>query len=283
MASVRSVPAIGGSLVELRPGRTLNIAARPGTGDVTVFFCHGGGGNKEHWRFAWDALGAAGYGLVAWDGLGHGTSPRPRDTAAYSGTASLADYAAVVARYRTARTVLVGHSFGARQTLVYLDDLARQERLGEIDRAVLVAPAPILPPGTGVGIVRVINALPMPVLSLLRPVLSRGFRKRAWHPDTDPATVAGEERMASRNSLFAIRAVLTQPAPLPIERLAGLDLPVLVIGGEADGIVSRAATGAIVAALPRATLLVMAGAAHQVMMEQPDRTSRAIREFVDGG
>ncbi len=275
--------AIGGSLVEIRPGRVLSVAARPGAGhaEATIFFCHGGGGNKEHWRFLWAACVAAGYGVVAWDALGHGASPRTRSHADYGGAPMLADYRAIVARHRTARTVLVGHSFGGRQTLVYLDELARQGRLGEVERAVLVASAPVALHERG-GSARLFKTLPLPVLSLLRPILSRGFRKRGWHPDTDPALVAGEERVASRNSMFVLRAMLTQPAALSMARLAALDLPVLVLGGDADGIVPRQETEAIAAALPRASLRIVTGAAHQIMMEQPDVTSRAMLEFIDG-
>ena len=276
--------AIGGSLIEIRPGRVLSVAARPGIGraETTIFFCHGGGGNKEHWRFLWAACVAAGHGVVAWDALGHGTSPRTRSRADYAGGPMLADYAAMVARYRTARTILVGHSFGARQTLVYLDELARQGRLGEVERAVLVASAPVELHDGGGGVAWLFKTLPLPVLSLLRPVLSRGFRKRGWHPDTDPALVAGEERVASGNSMFVLRAMLTQPAALSMARLSALDLPVLVLGGDRDGIVPQAVTEAIAAGLPRATLRIVTGAAHQIMMERPEETGRAMLEFIDG-
>ena len=284
MTSPEAVAAIGGSLVEIRPGRVLSVASRPGGGraETTIFFCHGGGGNKEHWRFLWAACVAAGYGVVAWDALGHGASPRTWSRADYGSAPMLSDYRAVVARYRTARTVLVGHSFGARQTLVYLDELARQGRLGEVERAVLVASAPVELQERGAGLARLFNILPLPVLSLLRPILSRGFRKRGWHPDTDPALVAGEERVASRNSMFVLRAMLTQPAALSMARLAALDLPVLVLGGDADRIVPQAVTDAIAAELPRATRRIVTGAAHQIMLERPDETGRAMLEFIGG-
>ncbi len=282
MPAPGAVAAIGGSPVEIRPGRVLSVATRTGAGraESTIFFCHGGGGNKEHWRFLWDACVAAGYGVVAWDALGHGASPRPRARAAYGGASMLADYRAVVARYRTARTILVGHSFGGRQTLLYLDELARQGRLGEVERAVLVASAPVELHERGGGVAWLFKTLPLPVLSLLRPILSRGFRKRGWHRDTDPALVAGEEQVASGNSMFVLRAMLTQSEALSMGRLAALDLPVLVLGGAADGIVPQAVTDAIAAGLPRATLRIMAGAAHQIMMEQPDDTARAMLEFI---
>ncbi len=284
MPAAGVVAAIGGSPVEIRPGRVLSVATHPGAGraEATIFFCHGGGGNKEHWRFLWAAGIAAGYGVVAWDALGHGASPRPRSRADYGSAPMLADYRAVVARYRTARTILVGHSFGGRQTLLYLDELARQGRLGEVERAVLVASAPVELHEGGGGVAWLFKKLPLPVLSLLRPILSRGFRKRGWHPDTDPALVAGEEQVASGNSMFVLRAMLTQSAALSMARLAALDLPVLVLCGAADGIVPQVVTDAIARALPRATRRIVAGAAHQIMMEQPDETGRAMLEFIDG-
>ncbi len=220
--------------------------------------------------------------MGAWDALGHGASPRTRSPADYGSVPMLADYRAVVARYRTARTVLVGHSFGARQTLVYLDELARQGRLREVEHAVLVASAPIELNERSGGLARLFTILPLPVLWLLRPVLSRGFRRRGWHPDTDAALVAGEERVARRNSMFVLRAMLTHPSALSMARLSALDLPVLVLGGDRDGIVPQAVTEAIAAVLPRATLRIVTGAAHQIMMERPEETGRALLEFIDG-
>jgi lysophospholipase len=57
------------------------------------------------------------------------------------------------------------------------------------------------------------------------------------------------------------------------EKLAKVDLPILIIGAEKDRLVSAAAIREAVAALPRAELLMMPDAAHEIL-----RDTDAVRE-----
>ncbi|NIE89092.1 alpha/beta fold hydrolase, partial [Burkholderia sp. Tr-860] len=178
--------AVAGTPVQVRPGRILNLAHhRPAAGahaDTVLFFAHGGGGNKNQWRHLWRSFAAAGYTLVAWDFLGHGDSPRPDPRlGAYRGDETLADYLAIVERYRGRRNVLVAHSLGTGSTLALLERLASRGRLREVDAALLLGTqlaraVPRRPP-----------RLPGWALEWLKPLFARRFRRLAWHPGADPA------------------------------------------------------------------------------------------------
>ncbi len=164
----------------------------PHAGTV-VFFPHGGGGNKNQWRRQWRTFGDAGYGLVAWDFLGHGDSPRPHaGGGAYHGEETLRDYLALFHRYKGTHNVLVAHSLGTGSTLALLERLAGLGRLHEVSGALLLGTQLARP---------VSRQSPLPgwLLEWIKPVFARRFRRLAWHPDADPALVAYDSPIARRN------------------------------------------------------------------------------------
>lgn len=268
---------LGGALREARPGRQLHVATRDVGADTTLFLIHGGGGNKEQWRFQWRALQDSGCNLVAWDALGHGASPRPHDPSCYHGGELLEDARALFGRHATARNLVVAHSYGARITLA----LALDPPPGvAIDGLVLVGPAPIGRLGTGRLFGGLLGRLPLPLLELARPLLARGFARRAWHPDADPALVRAEQRATRGNRLSMMQAMLAQPPAVAADRLATLRMPITVLGGEQDGIVPIRTVAELVGLLPGAELLRIDRCGHQVMLEQPDATTGAIRAML---
>ena len=269
MASgVTAVETVTGELVEIRPGRRISLAVAEGSG-ATVFLCHGGGGNKDQWRNQWKALTAAGVRVVAWDNVGHGSSPQPAVRALYRGEEFVADLAELVARYGQGKIVLAGHSYGTRQILSLLALYARTRELGRISSAVLYAP----PPAGGSLGVGPIAWLPPLILEWLRPTLSRRFRDLAWHPDTDPALIDYEESLTRRNSLYMTQALLTQAVQVSDEDLARLDLPIAILAGAQDQLTPPAFAERLAASLPQATLEIVERSGHQIMLEQPERAT----------
>jgi pimeloyl-ACP methyl ester carboxylesterase len=265
-------------LREIRPGRVISVSHAPGHPDsrLTIFLCHGAGGNKNQWRFLWQPLAAAGHRLVAWDCYGHGASPQPRRRAAYAGAALVEDYRAVFESYATSRNLLVGHSYGTRLTLAVLADLTRIDRLDRVAGALLLGPpAPAMELGGGP-----MAYLPAFVLEWLRPRLAEGFRRLAWHPDCDPALIDYEEAATQRNSLFMMKALTTQAAILDPARLAALALPVTILAGEADRLTPPSGAELLAAALPQAELQVIARSGHQIMLEQPAAVLRVLDTMI---
>ncbi len=267
---------VSGELREIRPGRLTSIRHAPGApdADLTIFLCHGAGGNKNHWRHVWLALEAAGYRHVAWECYGHGESTQPRRSSAYAGAALVADYRAVFDIYATDRNLLVGHSYGTRLTLAVLDGLSAEGKLDQIAGALLLGP----PPPS----VRLIGGpmkyLPAFVLEWLRPRLAEGFRKLAWHPDCDRALIEYEDAATERNSLFMMQALMTQAVQLDPARLAALDLPVTTLAGGADRRTPPAGARQLAEALPQAQFHLIERSGHQIMLEQP----AAVLNFISG-
>ena len=265
---------LGGILEEVRPGRRLHVAALDVDADTTLVFVHGAGGNKEQWRFQWRALHGSGCNLLAWDAAGQGRSPRPDEPAGYVGAELVADARAILDRRATARTILVAHSYGARIALALLLQGV------PIDGLVLVGPAPPGPLSGRNLIGGLLGRLPLPLLELARPLLARGFRRRAWHPDADPGLIRAEQRAARGNRLSMMQALLSNAPPVDPDRLRALHLPVLVLAGAQDGIVPFDAIARLAGSLPGAELRTIDRCGHQIMLEWPEETERAIRDVL---
>ena len=269
---------IPGSLHEIRPGRLISLGLAPGAAeaDLTIFLCHGAGGNRNQWRHLWRALDAAGHRLVAWDAYGHGESPQPRRRGAYAGSAFVEDYRALFDTYATRRNILVGHSYGTRLSLALLDGLAADGRLGLVSGALLLGP----PPPEVALIGGPMRYMPAFVLEWLRPRLAEGFRKLAWHPDCDPALIAYEEQQTLRNTLFMMQAMMVQAVQLDPARLKALDLPVTILAGDADGLTPAAGARLLAEALPQAAFHLVESCGHQIMLEQPTLTLRHLQALI---
>ncbi|MCA8251197.1 alpha/beta hydrolase [Burkholderia multivorans] len=267
---------VKGARIEVRPGRTLNVAHReapagsPHAGTV-VFFAHGGGGNKNQWRYQWDALAADGYELVAWDFAGHGESPTPPPASgAYRGEQTIADYRALFDRFKGKRNVLVAHSLGTGSTLAVLDRLSSEGRLHEVDAALLLGtqlgrPQPRSP------------ALPIWLLEWLKPWFARGFRRLAWHPDASRVLVDYESKIARRNRMAIFRALIQDVPWANPAGLSRLDLPVVVLSGDSDGLTPAEGGRALALALPAASFEIVGRCGHQLMLERPDVVTGALR------
>jgi pimeloyl-ACP methyl ester carboxylesterase len=63
--------------------------------------------------------------------------------------------------------------------------------------------------------------------------------------------------------------------------MAGIDVPVLLIGGEDDRLVPVAAMRQAAARNPRWESVILPGVGHTPMLEVPDATTAAIRDWLD--
>ena len=270
----KDLPIVRGDLLAIRPHRILSIAHHRGTTqpDTVVFFCHGAGGNKDQWRLQWQALKVEGYSLVAWDLMGHGDSPRPRDDQAYAWSELVADYLAILQRYAGARNVLVAHSFGTGLSLSAL----LTKPVVPINAALLLG-SRLHRPQVGGGLM----SLPAWILEWLRPLLAKGFRERAWHATADRALVAYEEKLTERNRLHMFKA-LTKNAEWPdAELIPTLVLPVSVLAGDSDGLTPASGGQDLAGQLPNADFQVLEACGHQLMLEKPDAVLKAFNKLLE--
>lgn len=260
---------VRGQPVEVRPGRSLNLAQRiVAEGAPTLFFAHGGGGNKDQWRFIWQDPRLAGYNLVAWDLLGHGASETPRRAAAYAWDELVADQLAILERFAGEQNILLAHSFGTALTLSALVKLQERQQLQRVS-GVLLLGTQLQSPRGGSPLLK----LPSWLLELIRPVLSKGFRNAAWHPDTDPALIAYEEKLTERNRLHVFKALLSQTRWIPEEQLAQLNVPIQILSGESDRLTPPEGGRALHEKLPGSHFAILDRTAHQLMLERPDLVS----------
>lgn len=271
------LPRVRGQLIEVRPGRRLSVAVQPGSHepDTVVFLGHGSGGNKDQWRELWPSLREQGYTLVAWDLLGHGDSDKPHDTSAYAWEALVADQVALLQRHAGRRNLVVGHSYGSGLAMSTLLELPRQLPHVRIDGALLLGSLLQRPAGRG-GLL----GLPTWLLKLLRPILAKDFRARAWHPLADPALIEYEEGLAQRNRLDVFKALMNSASWPEPEALAGLDLPVQVVSGDSDGLTPASGGEALARELPRAQFQVLAQCGHQLMLERPAQVLEAFERLL---
>ncbi|NKZ15624.1 alpha/beta hydrolase [Mycolicibacterium septicum DSM 44393] len=249
--------------------------ADTGSGSVLVF-THSWGLNSGQWDQIVEQLVRNGFRCVSYDRRGHGSS------GAYDGewTVDLLadDLAALFAHLELDDVTLVGHSLGCGEIVRYLS----RHGVRRVNRVVLVAPQlPMVvktednPDGVDEAILEGMTAeLERDVRQWCVDNAAPFFGDHAVSPevvewtvdqvaDLPVATVVATQRMGAYTDYRA--------------ELAGLDLPVLVIQGDADASTPIELTGRrTVALLPNAELVEIPGAAHGLYVTHADRVIEAI-------
>jgi pimeloyl-ACP methyl ester carboxylesterase len=281
----------------------------PADAPVTIVFCHGYTLSQDVWHYQRQALAAEPARLVFWDQRGHGRSGRGDPEHSTIGQVG-ADLAAVLAATVPAggRVLLVGHSMGA-MTIMALARL-RPELFGpgsagpQVIGTVLIAtaasgidPAHWLPAP-----LRLVARQAAP--SVLRSVsrgraaaaVERGRRAAGdvaflstryfafGDPHVSPAVVDFLERIIRATPVEVVAEFYLALAEHDEEAaLATLGRqPCTVLIGERDRLLPARRTGKLAAAIPGATLVLVPGAGHLVILERPDVVNDAIRALLGG-
>jgi len=215
----------------------LHIEAR-GQGPAVVFTA-GFGRTGDTWAAQANAL-AGDHHVVTWDFRGHGRSAPP-DTP-YTRDMALADLDAVVDTAMSGAgggpALLVGHSLGGYLSLAYT--LGHPEKVRGL---ALLSTGP-------------------------------GFR----NPDSMARYNAGIEKVAAAAGLGEDTAhVAYHFDSLVIDRLAEITVPAVAICGLDDRPVYVNGVHYLAERLPQATLVEIAGAAHEPHLDRPDEVTAALR------
>jgi pimeloyl-ACP methyl ester carboxylesterase len=116
---------------------------------------------------------------------------------------------------------------------------------------------------------------------------ARGVADNAWYDSDryyqDPATVPPEQAARQRANMATMRVLTSDQDmydPGLLARLGQVKIPVLVVWGEADRIVTPAYGAAYAAAFPNARFERIAKAGHLPQIEQPAATFAVIDEFL---
>ncbi len=255
-----------------------------GSGPLVVLL-HGNATMIEDWLASglFDALTET-HRVIAFDRPGFGHSDRPRSTI-WTPAAQARLIAAALAEMGESGATVVGHSFG---TLVAAElglahpDLVRALVLiggyyypsARIDAAVFAPPA----------IPVVGDAIRYTVSPLLGAAMKPGMEKQVFAPA--PVSDGWREsfpfEMTLRPSQIraaAAEAALMVPAAASLApRLAALSLPVTLVAGSGDKVVSTAGqTERLAEAMPQAERLIMEGAGHMVHHTACREVAEAIR------
>ena len=225
---------------------------------------HGGGGPltvlpiSEHLA---DSMRAITPTLPGWDG-----EPRP------DAITSVPDLAAACAAYLEQEdltdVLVVGSSVGGW----IASELAVNDREGRISGVVILDGAGIAVEGE-------------PMTDVFR-LDARGIAEKSFHDAdrfyVDPATQSPEERATFSANLDTLRAVAGDPYmhdPGLRDRLGDVQVPVLVIWGDSDGIFTPDYGRAYAASFPNATFALVKEAGHLPQLEQPAATMALIDRF----
>jgi pimeloyl-ACP methyl ester carboxylesterase len=293
-----------GTPVEVRAGDGVLLRAEitgPADAPVTVVFCHGYCLSADVWHYQWLSL-RDDTRLVRWDQRGHG-----RSGLGEPGRVSIdqlgADLAAVLAATVPGdqRVVLVGHSMGG-MTIMALADQHPELFGGKVAGVVLISTASHEVDAT--------SWLPGPIRPAARlagPTLVRGTASARRAALAERIRAAGGDLAFLTTRFMAFGDADVSPTVVdflerviratPIEVVAGFyvarlehdkrgalatlgRVPVVVITGAQDRLISPARAAALAMAIPGARLVQVPRAGHAIILEQPDVVTQEIAGLV---
>jgi pimeloyl-ACP methyl ester carboxylesterase len=261
---------------------------RAGSGPPLLLL-HGIGNTAQTWAGVLDRL-AASHTVIAPDLLGHGSSDKPRGDYSIAGYANgMRDLLSVL---DIEQVTVVGHSLGGGIALQFAYQFPER-----VERLVLVGSG-----GLGPDLSATLRLASLPgaeavltALSAASGVVRLGLRAvdgvghaLGWTPARDVAE-AGEAILALRDVearrafLRTLRGVVDArgQAVTAVDRLYLADaVPMLVIWGSRDPIVPAAHADTVRRLVPSARVEVFPGAGHWPHLDDPDRFSAVLLEFL---
>lgn len=248
---------------------TLHVE-QAGEGLPALVFLHYWGGSSRTWHPVIEQL-AGSFRCVAIDQRGWGQSSAP--ARGYTIRELAADARAVITGLGLSDYVLVGHSMGGKVAQVVAGD-----RPDGLHGLVLIGPAPAAPaaPITDDFRQQLVSAY------LTRDGVLKALDRLGSYQALSPEL---REQVVIDSMAGAPQAQAAWPTTMISEdvspALAGIDVPVLVLGADHDAIepVSLLAEH-VVARIPGATLEVISQSGHLMPLEQPRQVADHIASFI---
>jgi pimeloyl-ACP methyl ester carboxylesterase len=267
-------------------GLRLHYVDWPREGAQTMLLVHGFAGHALSWDVFGQALSKQ-YNVVALDQRGHGESEWADE---YSTEHSVSDLMAFIAALALERIVLVGHSMGARNSIVYLSRHPEQ-----VEKFVIVDVGPELSPVGGRRIrdgwqnsqdvfdspeqafrqLRAVNQ--RPPLEHHRTRVYHGLKQMpdgrwTWKYDKKLRTGAGGKPsgpLLTVDDYWRMWSAIT--------------CPMLLVRGEVSDLLAAESAAKMVMANPRCSLVEIPGAGHSVPMDRPVEFEQAVRQWLRAG
>lgn len=256
-------------------GDGYHLTVYQGGSGAPLVLIHGAGAGASgtvHYQANISALIEAGFRVIVPDLLGFGTSSKPVDDQGYPLARFTDTLARALTKIGVARAALVGNSLGGAITL---DMALRMPDM--VEKAVLLAPGALEERETYAA---------MPKVGKLAGFLSQAVDEIAMRAMLellvfDPRHVTDD--LVARRTAVA----LTQPPEVALMKLPNLsphlpavDVPLLVIWGEDDGICPVKGAERIASACPGAKVIVYPEVGHWPMIERADEVNGAIVSFL---
>lgn len=224
-----------------------------------------------------ELLIADGFSVTGLDQRGHGDSSVGAD--GFGASRQAADLAIVLNELGIDDAVVAGHSMGGMTSLTLAID-GPADALRRISGLVAIAAPSALASGIEQTIARC-GVLPMPTWMTSRPSRLRvGARLMAF--GASPSLFMIDESLASFlrcPEATRLGAMLGLAGYDVTDRLARIDLPVLVIAGGSDKMVSMANSGAVATRTPDARLIDYPTAGHMLIWERHQELATEIASF----
>ena len=250
-----------------------------------VVLIHGFPLSGRSWEKQVPALLAAGHRVVAYDRRGFGTSSQP--TVGYDYDTFAADLNALMTALDLREATLVGFSMGTGEVARYLGTYG-SERVAQA--AFLASIPPFLPKTADHP-----NGVDQSVFEGIKAAIQQD--RLAYLSDFYDAFYNLDENLGGRISDEVVRDSWNVAAGAsPVGTLAcvdtwltdfrgdlpKVDVPALVLHGDADRILPISATGGpiLAEAIPGSTLVVVEGAPHGLLWTHADEVNRALLDFV---
>lgn len=229
---------------------------------IPILFCHGSGGRHQHWAYQIKGLRGKGINPLAVDLPGHSRS----EGLPFNHIGNYRDWLKRFARAAGLKQfVVAGHSMGGAVALAYALEFP-----DEVAGLILV--------GSG-GRLRVLPAL---LDALKDGTVPPSFADYLYGPDTADVLVNNGKKEIADTSASIYYADLTACDKFDVmDDLPRIDKPVLIICGSEDRLTPVKYSTYLQQSLPKATLEIIDGAGHMVMLEKPDEVNSAITAYVN--
>ena len=254
-----------------------------GSGQPVVLI-HGYPLSSASWEKQIPVLLDAGYRVIAYDRRGFGKSSQP--TGGYNYDTFAEDLHKVVGHLKLKHFALVGFSMGGGEVARYIGKYGSKD----VSKAVIIGGVPPYllktddnPEGVDGAVFEGIQK----TVAADRYAFFTEFFKNFYNTDVLLGKRVSEQAVQASWNVAAIASATASVACVPTwhedfrQDVAKIDVPTLVIHGEADRIVPFAAAGQRTAKLiPGAELVVIKDGPHNVAWTHADEVNSALRQFL---
>jgi non-heme chloroperoxidase len=271
------------------------IVGQENSGDIEIYYEDHGAGRPvvlihgyplsgRGWDKQVPALLDAGYRVITYDRRGFGRSSQP--TVGYDYDTFTADLATVLDALDLSEVVLVGHSMGTGEVTRYLGSYGS----ARVAKGVLVAPIPPFLLQTGDNPEGVPQSVFDGFVRAARadaPAWMKAFLDNFYNIDTLRGTLVSDQAYQASWNIAAAASAAAAVACIPTwttdfrSDLAKIDVPMLVVQGDADQVLPIDKTGkrlpGLVADLQ---LVVVQGGPHGIPWTHADQVNTALLDFL---